>query len=211
MTANSSTPRYLTPDQAQGWPHTPGKKLFAQAEHAHSRIYNNSRHQGQSDPQPAVPAHVFQLADIFDALAHIHTFRQEAIQEFQGLRILMPDRPACAHMITIALTGYSQSTIGLATAANIADSHTPEPFSFSQLLRETQWLGLDPILPAFAGKHAIILGHPRTALPSAAIGLPDHLIPDDMPGYQPPAQHPETIALATVLHYHGATVHWLNF
>lgn len=181
-TPRCSTPRFITPADAPGWPHTPSTELFRQA-------------QAGNHPD---------LAKLFHEFSNVHKFREQAREEYEGLRLTNPAKPPRGHIIAVALTGNAESTIGIGVSKD-------STAIFSLLLRDPDWTGMDPILPVFAGKHAIILGHPATGRPSAAIGLHDHLLPDDMPGYQPPQQHPETIALTNVLRYHGATVHWLNF
>ena len=227
----------LTPEQTRGWPHTPGVNLFKHTEQAYSNVYRPAllqeqvREQVREQQNPAVPAEDFQLADLFDELLHVNDFRAQALNEYRCLRTLNPDTPPRAHIIAIAITGSSPTTIGIG-AISQPDSYIairpstkqgirpatqqgdqPEiparktVVSFSQLSRDPHWLGMDPILPLFENKHALIIGDPSSGRPYAAVGLMG--IPELTGSPNPPPENPENIALQIILAWHGATVHWL--
>lgn len=220
----------LTPEQTRGWPHTPGTNLFKHTEQAYSNVYRPAllQEQVQEQQNPAVPARDFQLADLFDELLHVNAFRAQALNEYRCLRTLNPDTPPRAHIIAIAITGSSPTTIGIGTISQPDSYITIRPatqqgdqpeiparktpagktvVSFSQLSRDPHWLGMDPILPLFENKHALIIGDPGSGRPYAAVGLMG--IPELTGSPNPPSEHPENIALQIILAWHGATVHWL--
>ena len=226
----------LNPVYTPSWPHTPPTDTFLKAHQAHQDLYEQP---DKPNPNPTPREH-FQLAEIFDDLIHAHDFRVQAISDLHGLRTINPLAPVRGHIIAVALTGSSPSTIGCAVTilptediilprdfpnnfpdtiqfnpdnpASPANQSNPDQLIavtvFSQLLRDTRWLGLDPILPFFQGKLAVIIGNPASGQPRAAVGLPPHMF-DDSPHPPPTPDHPETQALANVLTWHGATVHWV--
>ena len=194
----------ITPNKTQGWPHTPGKRLFERAEQAHLNVYHTCR-----TPSGPVPAPDFPLAELFDELTHVNTFRTPSPQRLPRHARHQPQHPAKGprhrrrpHRLIPQHHRHSRRTPRSTTG--------PNPTSFSLLVRDPGWLGMDPILPLFKNTHAIIIGDPQSGRPHAAIGLPDPITPkrDHAPTHP---EHPETAALQIILGWHGATVQWFPF
>ena len=193
-------PLFITPEEAPDWPHIPGPKVFDQAQAAHAAIY--------ASPTPEThnptPASQFALAELFDEFSNIHQFRQQAREEFEGLRLTTPDKPPRAHLIAVALTGHSPTTIGVAIATSYNTA------TFSLLLRDPDWTGLDPVLPDFRNRTAIIIVDRDSLQPQAAVGLTPDLLPSELPNHPEP-NNQEARNLRTILQYHGATTFWYPF
>ena len=175
------------------WPHTPSPELFQQAVQAHHAVYHRNQ------PEHPIPVRDFQLAEIMDDVKHAGSFRIRALREFKDLRLINPRTPGRAHIIAVALTGSSPLTIGAGTASRHSEHpcHTDQSnqaqqpdslftnqdvaISFSQLVRDPGWTGLDPILPLFRNKHALIIGDPTSGRPRAAVGLlPETINAEDL-------------------------------
>ena len=122
--------------------------------------------------------------------------------------------PFLSHLASLALMGATSHTVGLACAS---ESTNPESqtvtriASVSQVIRDLQWLGFDPIYPSFKGLTTFILVNPETGEPKAAVGISPEYMQNDhtTPLREDPPDNPETQALRITLGWHGANVYWL--
>lgn len=205
-------------EELRGWPHTPSPAALEKARQAHQNAYAHKT----GSP---ISLEDFQLADTFQEILEAHRFSNNAIAAMTILRQKFPRislKHHLHHLTAIALTGASESTIGIATVSH--DPQVIRPFhpkaaempgiqlvNITQVLRDLDWLGFAPATyPCFKGTTALIIGHPESGQPQAAVGMPNQLFQEDPSHvYDQFPDHPETNALRIILSWHGATVQWM--
>ena len=177
--------------ECTGWTNTPSKARLR-----HSRdLYNLIPEGGESRGEAAHFATCVQNA----------RFGNVAGEEFQTFTNRDSDILAPHLMADVAAEGDSSDAIGLAVSDGISEGNNPR---FGGLHRDSQWMGLQPLLGMLKGKEAWVFPSNvyRDRPGSVVAGLPGSLKHRGEPGPFPPG---EASILKTLLEKYGAVPYWM--
>ena len=175
-----------------GWPNTPSKARLRRSRDLYNLIPEGRQSRGE--------------AAYFATCVQNARFGNVAGAEFQTFTNRDSDILVPHLMADVAAEGDSSDAIGLAVSDGISEGNNPR---FGGIHRDSQWMGLQPLLGMLKGKEAWVFPSNvyRDRPGSVVAGLPGSLKHRGEPGPFPPG---EASILKTLLEKHGAVPFWMR-